>query len=155
MAGEYTFESKLVEDFYNKCHGPDGRFCSGGAKGKSRAGIRSTKGHGSGKTEPSALKLTQKYGTRGAGAGTSRTNKAGAPKKTASNIKYKADKYGSGKTNPVAKELTSRFGTRGARPKVKAKSSSSGSKYKADKYGSGKTNPEAKKLTEKYGTRRG
>lgn len=154
MAGEHTFESKLVEEFYNKCHGPDGRFCSGKA---SRAGAGATKGHGSGKTEPGALKLTEKYGTRRSRPGSVSTGssqaKTGIAKKGNNSdlgkkfIKYKADKYGSGKTNPAAKALTDRFGTRGARPRPKKK--------REPEYGSGKTDPEALKLTQKYGTRRG
>lgn len=205
---EHVFESDIVEEFYNSCHGPNGRFCSAGAKGKgikrvpmssaaraSNAAIRGkaakarkkaaakqeqSKGamakmsgqakkvkvkenYGSGKTEPGALKLTQKYGTRGAGRGAQATAKPGSASKKSggtSGSKYKPDNAGSGKTAPDALRMTSRFGTRGARPTVKGKSASaqsggtSGSKYKKDDAGSGKTESRALSLTERFGGRR-
>ena len=114
------------------------------------------KEYGSGKTDPDALKMTQKYGTRQAGGSVATRRASGTgrgssgakvtTKATPNTIKYSADKYGSGKTNPGAASLTARFGTRarGAAPKPKA----------APQYGSGKTEPKALSLTEKYGTRR-
>jgi hypothetical protein len=36
-----AFQSDLVEEFYNKCHGPNGRFCGGSSKGGGSKG-RST-----------------------------------------------------------------------------------------------------------------
>lgn len=147
---EHTFVSPLVEEFYNKCNDPKtGRFCSAGAKAKSsRAGASATKGHGSGKTEPGALSVTAKYGTRARGGDGKKKN------------------YGSGKTDPEALKLTNRFGTRGG---GKAKTSAGGtkttstkpagktvktkSKYAADKFGSGKTEPKALSMTKRFGTR--
>lgn len=202
---EHVFESDIVEEFYNSCHGKDGRFCSATAKGRgikrvpmsdaaraSNAAIRGKaakarrkeaakreqskgamskmsgqakkvtpkKEYGSGKTEPGALKLTEKYGTLRSWASKNKVGKA--PNKAASSSmpakksgapsKYGADKYGSGKTDPGALNLTKKFGTagagRGASKTVKAPS-----KYKD--YGTGKTDPEALKLTQKYGGRRG
>lgn len=157
---EHVFKSALVEEFYNTCHGPDGRFCSGGGK-KGRVGSKgaagNSKGYGSGKTAPSALKMTEKYGTRGAGAGAKKVSApAGSASKKAggtSGSKFKPDAYGSGKTNPDALRMTNKFGTRGARPAAKKKESSI--KYGADKSGSGKTEPSALEITRRFGTRRG
>jgi hypothetical protein len=153
---EHTFESALVEEFYNKCHGPNGRFCS--AKG-GKAPANATKGYGSGKTDPKALSVTQKYGTRQAPRPKA---KAPAPKGAASKkaggtsgTKYKADKYGSGKTDPAAMEITKRFGTRGARPAARRKTTASNIRYKNDPNGSGKTDPSAMEITKKYATRGG
>jgi hypothetical protein len=100
------------------------------------------KDYGSGKTDPGALKLTQKYGTRQAPG----KYKAPAPKAVAPKAKKE---YGSGKTEPGALSLTKRFGTASRGKKVVAPP-----KYGTDKYGSGKTEPKALSLTEKYGTRR-
>lgn len=200
---EHVFESNIVEEFYNSCHGPNGRFCTAGAKGKgikrvamsdaaraSNAAIRGkaakarrkesakreqSKGamskmsgqaskvkakenYGSGKTEPGALKLTQKFGSRSRPA----VNKSVSPIKDKSNDTKMAvtgkstarpmPNYGTGKTEPNALRLTQKYGTagagRGASKTVKAPS-----KYKD--YGTGKTDPEALKLTAKYGARRG
>lgn len=151
---EHTFESALVEEFYNKCHGPNGRFCS--AKG-GKAPANATRGHGSGKTDPSALKMTQKYGTRQAPKGKAKAAPGATSKRAGgtSGTKYKADKYGSGKTDPSAMEITKRFGTRGARPAAKRKTTASNVKYKRDDAGSGKTDPSAMEITKKYATRRG
>jgi hypothetical protein len=107
--------------------------------------------YGSGKTEPKALSLTQKYGTRNtgqrpAGVGSGSSKKV-TVKATPSNIKYGADKYGSGKTNPGAAALTAKYGTRNAGTKSQKKS-------QKPQYGSGKTEPKALSLTQKYGTRR-
>lgn len=207
---EHVFESDIVEEFYNSCHGKDGRFCSATAKGRgikrvpmsdaaraSNAAIRGkaakmrkkaaakqeqSKGamakmggqaakvkpkeqYGSGKTEPGALKLTQKYGTRQAGGAA--VNRSVRPIKDRSNdrmavkgkdksndkgIVARNDPYGSGKTNPSALKLTQQYGTRGA-GRGTSKTVKAPSKYKD--YGSGKTDPEALKLTAKYGARRG
>ena len=112
------------------------------------------KDYGSGKTDPGALKMTQKYGTRQAGGAA--VNRSVKPVKDKSNDTKMAVKgkstatpmpnYGSGKTNPSALSLTQRYGgrTRGTTPKPKA----------APQYGSGKTEPKALSLTERYGTRR-
>lgn len=155
LMAEYVFESALVEEFYNKCHGPNGRFCS--AKG-GKAPANATKGYGSGKTDPKALSMTQKYGTRQAPTGKKnapgeRTPIPPKPKvKGGASVHYKADKFGSGKTDPEALRMTNKFGTRGARPAAKKKTESN-IKYKKDDAGSGKTDSEALKLTEKYGAR--
>lgn len=34
----HVFESVIVEEFYNTCHGPDGRFCGTKSGGKGRSG---------------------------------------------------------------------------------------------------------------------
>lgn len=131
--------------------------------GKSAAKVKTRKEYGSGKTDPDALKMTQKYGTRGAGRGAQATAKSGSASKKSggtSGSKYKPDNAGSGKTAPDALRMTSRFGTRGARPAAKRKSASeqsggtSGAKYKKDDAGSGKTEPKALSLTERFGGRR-
>lgn len=110
------------------------------------------KDYGSGKTDPGALKMTQKYGSRQRPS----VNKSVKPVKDKSNDTKMAVKgkstatpmpnYGSGRTNPSALSLTQRYGgrSRGAAPKSTA----------APQYGSGKTEPKALSLTEKYGTRR-
>ena len=121
-----------------------------GSKEK-KAAIDMTKG-----TRPSAeaMKLTNKYGTRGAGAGVKAksTGKSGSaastPKKSSP-----AKQYGSGKTEPGALALTKKYaGTGGKKPVVKK---SSAVKYKDDKAGSGKTAPDALELTKRFGARRG
>ena len=102
------------------------------------------KNYGSGKTEPKALSLTQKYGTRGRPS----APKSAAPKSSASKAAPKKD-YGSGKTEPNALSLTKRFGTASRGRKVVAPP-----KYGKDSAGSGKTDPSALSLTQRYGTRR-
>jgi hypothetical protein len=111
------------------------------------AKVKTRKEYGSGKTEPGALKLTQKYGTRQAPR--PKTQAGG----TKSSVKPKATppkskEYGSGKTEPNALALTKKYGTRGAGTKAKAPA-----KYKD--YGSGKTDPDALSLTKRFGARRG
>lgn len=118
--------------------------------------VKPKENYGSGKTDPDALKMTQKYGTRQAGgsAATRRASGTGrgssgakvTTKATSNTIKYGADNYGSGKTNPSAASLTAKYGTRtrGAAPKKTA----------APQYGSGKTEPKALSLTERFGGRR-
>lgn len=112
------------------------------------------KDYGSGKTDPKALSLTQKYGTRKR-PGTNGGGQVGLPKKADNSDlgkKYVSKsgpkkEYGSGKTEPGALSLTKRFGTR-------QRSAPSAKKEPAKQYGSGKTEPKALSLTEKYGTRR-
>lgn len=121
------------------------------------AKVKTRKEYGSGKTDPEALKLTQKYGTRQAGGGAAVNRSVKAVKDKSNDTKMAVTgkstarpmpNYGSGKTEPNALRLTQKFGTRGAGTKVKAPS-------KYNDYGTGKTDPEALKLTQKYGGRRG
>lgn len=105
--------------------------------------VKTRKEYGSGKTDPDALSLTQKYGGRNRPAAKS---KAVSPKSDAP--KAKKD-YGSGKTEPGALSLTKRFGTASRGKKVVAPP-----KYGKDNAGSGKTDPSALSLTQKYGGRR-
>lgn len=197
---EHVFESDIVEEFYNSCHGPNGRFCSAGAKGKgikrvpmsdaaraSNAAIRGkaararkkmaakqeqskgamakmsgqakkvkAKEYGSGKTEPEALKMTQKYGTRGAGAGVKvKSSASAAARLTAPKTgtgrgtsKPGADNYGSGKTDPAALNLTKRFGTASGVAKATQQ------RQKAKELETTRPTAKALSITERYGSRR-
>ena len=122
------------------------------------AKVKTRKEYGSGKTEPGALKLTQKYGTRGAGstvkssaksaAKVAESQKSSAPSKGRGTSKPAADKYGSGKTDPSALKLTQRYGT--ARGVAKATQQ----RQKAKELETTRPTKKALSLTERYGTRR-